>query len=125
MSTTTNRRSETVEFQNPQPTGPRSIGVHASNVENSDPENEDHPLRTSGLKDLRHPAKALYSNQVDLGATMISNEDSEEEDYHTNFLHKSLLQKDGKITKYGTYETFKKCFEFELVGKPIYNAVLR
>ena len=80
MSTTTNPRSEAA--QNSQPSGSKSIGVHASNVENTDSENEDYPLKASGSKDLRHPAKPLYKNEIDLDETMISNEDSEEEDYH-------------------------------------------
>ena len=63
LSTTTNPRSETVETQIPQPSGSRSIGVHASNIENSDSENKDHPLRASGFKDLRHPAKPLYRDK--------------------------------------------------------------
>ena len=83
MSTTTNLRSEVAEAQNSQPSESKSIRVHASNVENSDSENEDYPLKASGSKDLRHPSKLLYPNEIDLDRTMISNEDSEEEDYHT------------------------------------------
>ena len=83
MSTTTNPRSEAAEVQNSQLLGSKSIGVHASNFENSDSENEDYPLKASGSKDLRHPAKPLYRNEIDINETMISNEDSEEEDYHT------------------------------------------
>ena len=84
MSTTTNPRSEAAEAQNSQPSGSKSKGVHASNFENSDSGNEDYPLKASGSKDLRHPAKPLYRNEIDLDETMISNEDSEEEDYHTH-----------------------------------------
>ena len=61
--------------------GSRYIRVHASNFKNSDSENEDHPLRTSGSKDLRHPVKSLHGDEIDLDATMISKEDSEEEEY--------------------------------------------
>ena len=82
LSTTTNPRSEKVETQNPQLSGSRSMGFCAYNIENSDLENEDHSLRASGSKDLRHPAKPLYSDELDLDATMNSNEDSEEEDFH-------------------------------------------
>ena len=59
MSTTTNPRSETAEAQNSQPSGTRSIGVHAFYFESSDSENEDYPLKASGSKDLRYPAKRL------------------------------------------------------------------
>ena len=82
MSTTTNPRSEAAEAQNSQPSGSKSMGVHSSNFENIDSENEDYPLKASGSKDLKHPAKPLYRNEIDLDETMISNEDSEEEDYH-------------------------------------------
>ena len=82
MSTTTNPRSEAAEVHNSQPLGSKSIGVHASNFENTDSENEDYPLKASGSKDLKHPARPLYRNEIDLDETMISNEDSEEEDYH-------------------------------------------
>ena len=61
MSTTTNPRSETADTQNLQPLGSKSIGVHASNIENSDSENEDYPLKASGSKDLRRPAKTFVS----------------------------------------------------------------
>ena len=66
MSTTTDPRSETVETQNPQPLGSRSKGFRGSNIEKSDLENEDHPLRASGSEDLRHPAKPLYRDELDL-----------------------------------------------------------
>ena len=48
----------------------QSIGVHASNIKNSDSENEDHLLRVSGSKDLRLPARPLNRNEIDLDATM-------------------------------------------------------
>ena len=83
MSTTTNPRSEAAEVQNSQPSGSKSMGVHASNFENTDSENEDYPLKASGSKDLKHPARPLYRSEIDLDETMISNEDSEEEDYHS------------------------------------------
>ena len=86
VTTVTNPRSETVETQNIQPSGSkidRSIGVRASNTKNSDSENEDYLLRDSGMKDLRHPAKHLYRSGLDLNAKIVSNEDAEEEDYHS------------------------------------------
>ena len=70
--------------------------VHASNTENSDQENKDYPLRPSEMKDLRHPAKALYRDELDLDATVVSNEDSEEEDYHTC---KGLLKSYGHFLR--------------------------
>ena len=61
-----------------------SIGVRALNIEYSDSENEDCPLRASEVKDLRHPAKPLYRSEVDLDAKIVSNEDPEGEEYHNN-----------------------------------------
>ena len=55
-STVTNPRSKTNEFQDPQLSGSRtnkSIGVHASNNDNSDSENDDHPPGASKMKDLK------------------------------------------------------------------------
>ena len=63
----------------------QSIGVHASNNENSDSEEEDLPLKASNLSEIKNPAKPFHQNELDLDETMNSNEDSEEEDYH-NFL---------------------------------------
>ena len=37
----------------------------------------------SEIKDLRHRAKPLYRNELDLDATVVSNEDLEEEDNHS------------------------------------------
>ena len=87
-STITNPRSETNETQNTQPSGSRdrSIGVHASLNENSDSENEDHPLRASKMKDLRHPAKPMFRAESDVDVTIHSDEESDAElveDYHT------------------------------------------
>ena len=86
-STITNPRSETNETQNTRPSGSRdrSIGVHASLNENSDSENEDHPLRASKLKDLRHPAKPMFRAESDVDVTIHSDEESDAElvdDYH-------------------------------------------
>ena len=85
-STITNPRSETNVTQNTQPSGSRnrSIGVHASVNDNSDSENEDsHPIRASNMHELRNPAKPFCQNRFELNETIVSIEDSEEEDYHT------------------------------------------
>ena len=86
-STITNPRSELNGTQNSQPSGSKndkSSGVRASNIENSDTENEvDHPLRASDMRELRNPARPLYQNAPNLDETIMSEEDSEEEDYHT------------------------------------------
>ena len=61
----------------------RSSGVHASNIENSDTDDkDDHPLRASEMHELRNPARPVYQNKPNLDKTIVSNEDSEEEDYH-------------------------------------------
>ena len=64
----------------------RSIGVRASNNKNPESENDDNPLRASKMKDLRHPAKSLYQNELNLEDERIASE----EDYH-------ILQIDMKI----------------------------
>ena len=86
-SMTTNPRSDINEIQEPQPSGSRidpPIGVHASNKENSDSENDDYPLRASKMKDLKHPAKPLFRSESDVDVTIHSDEESEAgiEDYH-------------------------------------------
>ena len=87
-SMATNPRSETNEIQDSQPSGSktRSIGVHASNNENSDSENDDYPLRASKMKDLKHPARPFFQNESDVDVTILSYEESEEEDYHNSKL---------------------------------------
>ena len=55
----------------------RSIGVHASNNENSDSENDDSPLRASKMKDFRHPARPFFQNESDVDVTLHSNKESE------------------------------------------------
>ena len=82
-SKTTNPRSETIETQTSGSKTDRSIGVQASNTENSDSEVEDYPLRPSVMKNLRHPAKLLCRSELDLDSTVVSIEDSEEEDYRS------------------------------------------
>ena len=78
-STRTNPRSELNGTQNSQLLGSKndkSIGVRASNVENSDTTDEDdHPLRASDMEELRNPTRPLYQN---LDETILSEEDYEE-----------------------------------------------
>ena len=101
-SIATNPRSETNEMQDPQPSGSRtirSIGVHASNNENSETEDEDFPLKASKAKDLKQPAKPIYESDVDV--TIHSDEESDVEpieDYHmvtgaNRKLHRQSSQK--------------------------------
>ena len=67
-STVTSPRSEINQTQDPQQSGSKtnkSIGVRASNIENTDSENDDYPPRASKLKVLKHPAKPLFQNESD------------------------------------------------------------
>ena len=85
-STVTNSRSNVNQIQDSQPSGSKinkSIRVRASINEDSDSENDDHPLRASKMKDLKHPAKPLFQNESDVDVTILSNEESDEEDYHS------------------------------------------
>ena len=88
-SIATNPRFDVNEMLEPQPSGSRmnqSIGVRASNIENSDSENDDYPLRASKMKDLKHSAKPLFRSESDVDVPIHSDEESdieEEEDYHT------------------------------------------
>ena len=62
-STVTNPRSEIIGTQNMQPSGSKidtSIGVHASYNNNLNSGDEDYPLQTSKMKDLRHPSKTFH-----------------------------------------------------------------
>ena len=84
-SMTTNPRSEMNEVESMQPSGSkgkRSMGVNASDNESIDSGNEDIPLKASEMRDLRHPAKPIHQNDTTLDATVIFNEESDEEDYH-------------------------------------------
>ena len=89
------------EMRENQPSGSKLskfIGVHASNNENSDSENDDYPLRASKIKDLKHPAKPFFETETDLDQTILSNEESEQEDYHmvtgaNRQLHRQSSQK--------------------------------
>ena len=102
-SMTTNPRSDINEIQEPQPSGSRidpPIGVHASNKENSDSENDDYPLRASKTKDPKHPTKPLFRSESDIDINIYSDEESEAEieDYHmvtgaNRQLHRQSSQK--------------------------------
>ena len=86
-STVTNPRSETNELLDMRPSESnlnKSVGVHASNIENSDSEDEDYPLKASKMKDLKHPAKPFYPNESDVNVTIHTDEETDDEDYHTN-----------------------------------------
>ena len=93
-STVTNPRSDVNEIQEPQPLGSRtdpSIGVRASNNENSDSGNDNYPLRASKMKDIKHPAKPLFRSESDVDVTIHSDEESGiEEDYHSKILIRIL-----------------------------------
>ena len=103
-STMTNPGSEITENRGSQPSGSKtnkSIGVHASNDENSYSENDDYPLRASKMKDLRHPARPILHNESDVDVTINPDEESdaeEVEDYHmvtgaNRQLHRQSSQK--------------------------------
>ena len=83
----TNPRSDSNEIQASEPSESKtnkSIGVHASNIENSDSENDDYPPKASKMRDLKHPAKPLFRSESDVDVTTHSDEESDiEEDYHT------------------------------------------
>ena len=64
------------------------MGVNASDNECLDSKNENIPLEASEWRKLRHPAKPIHQNDTTLDATVIFNEESDEEDYHKNLSHK-------------------------------------
>ena len=84
----TNPRSKINGNRDPKSSGSRtnrSIGVHASNKENSDSENDDYPLRASKMKDLRHPARSVFHNESDVDVTIHPDDESDVEEvvaYH-------------------------------------------
>ena len=86
ISTVTNPRSENIENLDPQPSGSKShrpTGVRASGNDSFDSENEDnHSVRASDMHELKEPAKPFCQNRFELDETLVSNEDSDEEDYH-------------------------------------------
>ena len=57
----------------------QSIGVRESNNKNSESEDEDNPLKASDMKELKHPAKSLYQNELNLEDEIIA----PEEEYNT------------------------------------------
>ena len=100
-STITKPRTQTNGIQDSQLLGSksnRSNGVRASNVENSDTEDEDdHFLRESEMYELRNPARPFHQKIPNLDETIVSNEDSEEDDYHmvtaaNRQLHRQISQ---------------------------------
>ena len=98
-SRVTNPRSEMKDTQNKQPSEFKidmSIAVHASYNENSDSD-EDYPLQAFKMKDLGHPAKRLRRSESKLDETLVSDEDSGEEDYH---MRSPLGQKAGPLLLY-------------------------
>ena len=106
VSTVTNPRSETIESQNTRQSGSKtniSIGGHASNNADSDLEEDDHPLRASNMNELRNSAKQFHQSELDLNETMISNEDSDEEDYH----HKEDICAQAKQKQEWDYSSVK------------------
>ena len=97
-SMTTNPRSEMNEIENMQSSGSggkRSMGVNASDNECLDSENEDIPLKASEMRELRHPAKHIQQNDTTLDATVIFNEESDEEHYHTRRPAETKLPKNA------------------------------
>ena len=77
--------SDISETQDPQPSGSKidkSIGVRSFNNKNSYPEDDDYPLRVPKMKDLNHTAKPLFQSESDVDVTILSNEESNEKDYH-------------------------------------------
>ena len=87
-STVTNPRSESSEIPNLHSSlsnTNRSIGVHVSNEESSDSENENYPLRASKMRDLKHSAKPLFRSESDVDVTIHSDEERDaEEEYHSS-----------------------------------------
>ena len=103
-STVTNPRSQVNGTEAMQPSGSKSkgsIGVHASNIENSEPEDEDNPIRASEMTELKHPAKPLFRSESDVDVSIHSDEESDAEslqDYHmvtgaNRQLHRQSSQK--------------------------------
>ena len=104
-SIATNPRSDVNEMIEPQPSGSRmnqSTGVRASNIENSESENDDYPHRASKMKDLKHPAKPLFRSESDVDVTIHSDEESDiegEEDYHmVTGANRQLHRQSSQIT---------------------------
>ena len=99
-STTSNPRSDTKDTQNRQPPGSkgnRSLGVYAANNGNVDLGEDDHPLRSSKMNELRNPAKPFDQNELNLDETMVANEDCEKEGYHKSFIGFQGVMKNESI----------------------------
>ena len=61
------QRTETNEMRNVQPSGSKnekSKRLHRSDSGNTVSENEDYPLRASERRNLKHPAKAMFQNEL-------------------------------------------------------------
>ena len=65
----------------------RSIGVRASDNKNPESENDDNLLSASKLKGLKHPAKLLYQNELNLEGEKIASE----ADYHNIKIQNTVL----------------------------------
>ena len=52
----------------------QSIGVRASNNKNPESEEEANPLKASDMKQLKHPAKSLYQNELNLEDEILASE---------------------------------------------------
>ena len=130
-STATNPVSEANVTQNTQQSGSnvnKSIGVHASNIGNLDSENDDFPLRASKMKDLKHPANPVFQNESDVDVTILSNEESDEADYHTYFrlvgkeevfpdmTHRTTVWVVKKRKFCSSYEMYKESSRFTPLG---------
>ena len=74
-STITSPRYEINGAHNIQSSGSKSYkstGVPASNIKNSESENEDHPLRASDMKELENLARQFYQTVPNSDETIIS-----------------------------------------------------
>ena len=93
-----NPRSETNGAQIMQPSGSKtdeSIDVHASNNINSEQENDDYLLSPSEMRELKRPASSLDRSILNSDETLVSNEDSEDEDYHILGINGNIVRLDS------------------------------
>ena len=65
VSSTTNPISESIETQSMQrdPKMKMSIEIRASEIDNSESEDKDYPLRGKEMRNLRHPATLAHQNE--------------------------------------------------------------
>ena len=109
-----------MKYKNHKPSGSRvnlSNGVRASNVENSDSEKDDYPLRASEMKDLKQPVKPLFRSESDIDVTIHSDEESDiedEEDCHIVVLE-DCLRSVG--TKFNFQEIDPRIIHFREISK--------